>query len=847
MPHAEYSRSNETNNPLLFQSALELYTTASDFVGTLQDSYTGIIEPPSTNSELIKSADRVVDEALAENPIQTQTPEIPIDPEARRRRVAELTACTPEFEAEKQLELDAIIDETRLHAPSAHDRRSIELAGNLYRWQLFGKHSDPLPDGFVITKHPHTGDTYISCDKRRSFTASCIDTADAQFEIRGLNKLMGATREHLREVHDTSDELHAIINDNPANAFLRSFDVPSQPKTTEVPLDQRQRAIEEEKLRQAVLQRHGLDATQAANIQRGDPVDMELRRAFWRLDDQTQQQREPQKQDGLMRLRDYFVDCIADEYIRVRSNNMPEYDKGTIKAVFDDSLARRDEYREIASWTHGSDRKIIKELGGDKARDQLQYELIQKTIGIAITSLIHSETPPENFADFIESVERETTAVISNTLRYNIGAIKYDVTTGHSPNLRDAIVAPSGEFVPYEELQEYHHAHPIGETAYVNESMIDRQEARTLGEVQWGQVPNQRVIQIQERDTSLPKISLETELELKLYDREFDTADPVIPGYTLVSHDDLYFGFKRDATDPYAPVNVPLPEDKRLSLAKEFRDIGLETLATRVESQPLTVEELRANIQQSSYYPKPEWDDVGATKKYPHSIANDKLERFERVVINNELHVQCTGAANFLRLSLDHIFGPGSANITSGVAIDSKTYITAARHRQTTFVHNGLSYILDATSGAASLPSNTREAPEARTTQDAPPAAPKGPIVSYQDVAHSQQENLQMARRSLESQLSNALQTPDAQALYSHVAALPEATDPVRRTLGLAMRATNGGTISKAEAIALVEFLDVYKKRAPEELRSFGLPEYSPQMLDMLVTSARTIACNIAA
>jgi hypothetical protein len=763
----------------------------------------------------------------------------------------EIVSCSSEVEAEQRPKFDAAVERALSAAPSTHDKQSIQRTADILRWQMFGKPDDQLPEGLVITEV--MGKTKPSLDARKPFTIECAVESYVALAQTGVQGVENAVIADIRQrLHGAEPEVRSLCNNNPANALLRSFDVQGQPLTKEVPLDQRQRAIEEEKARRTTMQQFGMgDDVRVEDIPRGGPVDNALRRAYWRLDDQTQQKREPQSEQGAHdRARQYFAGRIADAYITAKKQmggkDTPDRQYiidflNNTKVDYDIDTRLQRQY--ILAYKTEVVADELQTLSVDTS-DPLGYDCTRFTLQQGIAELFSADCPA-SYTEFMDDIEYELYQAIEYSATSVIGTFGDYTPLSTGTELRDRLLAPCGEFVDAETLKEArsHHGHPNEACGYMTQEEMQQASMESIGSVQSGSVPSPRIIQMQEKNPALPRPSGQSDLKLFLYDERFTYADPDIPGYTLVRHNGDAYEFMHDAADPYVAANVPISADAQQILTHEYEQLGLQTLADRIKSQStLTVEELRGFIQAESNYPVPTNDEIlGRSSRYSRAPYSD-LQHFGRVVAGGKLQIQCTGAASFLKLSLQKAFGNPSASTVNGLTIEpSSTTLNNLGHQQTAFQHDGKMYILDATPGGATTPL-VGQAPDIKRTDVQQVPIRPADMQTLNSPAKTADEQLQAIRTNFEKQLGIALKAPHTEALYEHIAKLPEATDPVRRTLGLAMRATSGDTVSFAEATSHLDFLDAYKDRSPQELRQLGLPVYDRKMLDMLSKSTEAIA-----
>jgi hypothetical protein len=238
------------------------------------------------------------------------------------------------------------------------------------------------------------------------------------------------------------------------------------------------------------------------------------------------------------------------------------------------------------------------------------------------------------------------------------------------------------------------------------------------------------------------------------------------------------------AGDPYAEAAVPVPQAGVQKLIDAYKGLGLRNLATTLSHTPdLTVADLERHIHENTRYIVP---------KNRSFFSDTGLADFDEHVHKGELALQCTGSATFLMRSLELVFGEGCAAVQSGLVLPSgSTEVNAAEHMQVSFVHDGQTFMLDATgrldSNAQGIVANFASPAQQSNTSaapriDVPPVPPAPPIATVTETF--QQERLQHATQSFEQQLQLMFDLPDTQALIEHIAVRSE-DDPLRRSLAV--------------------------------------------------------------
>jgi hypothetical protein len=205
---------------------------------------------------------------------------------------------------------------------------------------------------------------------------------------------------------------------------------------------------------------------------------------------------------------------------------------------------------------------------------------------------------------------------------------------------------------------------------------------------------------------------------------------------------------------------------------------------------------------------------------------------------DGKLALQCTGSVHFLRLSLDEIFGKGSAGFIAGAPISLTGRITRLGHAQTGFQHNGRFFILD--SSAREAGSNMPMMQKSRTAQ--PPRVNTLDRTEYKPAATSASKKpdqepsytLTTIRNSLEMQSAMLFRMPQAtgETILERVSTLRR-SDPIRETFKTVLRLGNGRATSQ-ELDQLSNLLGSYHEIAYELRKEFGIPVYEQPVLTAL-------------
>jgi hypothetical protein len=776
-------------------------------------------------------------------------------PEEYQRAITELTTTSPEVAEAQSARLDEVVDEALRHTVGEHERQVLEYARGIFKWTLFGKSEEQLPDGLVIGSH--RGRPAVRLDARKLITLDCIIDAGSRLEQFGFEEVVEAVDADIESRSDAvREEMQGESRQNPAYLFMQSFDVHAQPEIVDVPLDEREKAIRAGQVRQEVIERHNL-LEPGGVFERASSADTELRRGLWHIDDETKPQVESRSdQNPTERARAYLAERAIDYHIARRDNieDTPEV-RERLKQLMLSTDAPADNaegYDRFILFDDATSSTYVLSEELTEGSPLMEEVLAGSILRNYVNTLLRDYDPSLPYDQAVEKTVNQAVQEVWEFMFDDIGkAGALDNIGEYDPAIRNSLMTPRGEQVPQGTLTEHAHLHHhgTGDTEFMTREAAESLQEQYVGHIESGTIPGMRVLQIRSRDETLPHTSDRSDAVLRLHGREFNDHDPSIPGFTLVARNDLEgrYEFTRNDTDPYASPEVPISTQQAQELADTYRAIGLNQLAFRMsQNTELTVADLAEYITIYSTYPLPQ--ETRYSEQYPRSHSTPDLESFRDFVDDGRLAVQCTGAKNFMKLSLQQLFGVESASSIAGRAIGTGD-ITELQHGQTTFTHNGESYIIDTTppsrAGMGTLPNPPSDAPlrpPRPTAHEQLQRTPRQQEISA-EIPRDPSAQLHAARASLETQLGAAMGIRGQQALYEAVAKLQPNVDPVRRTTEMAIQAAEGAATREA-AESLVTYLQNYRQQPRETLRAQGYPVYEPRLLDLLHMTAQRIYRN---
>ncbi len=800
-------------------------------------------------------------------------PEYSIDP--LEQRLADLICVPPEI-AEPQRELlHNVVDKALQTATTEHEKQSIYLTGRHLEWLYLGQPGDPLPEGMIIKVDKTTSARSLEYDSRLGFSSTCAQASRYKFDRLGFTDINKMTNDHIdSQVAEIKETLEPLIKRSSSYQLLSSFNVESPATPSEKPLDPYWRRIYEQQAEQGVRERFGLTPKQP--ILRGSPADSALRKELWRLDDMTIPVTEAQsKKDGLTRAREYFAGKLVDTYLQAYNSSTDRQN------LIDDLVANGNKRGRFDRFLYSTAATLAQEFDGDNVLDN---NMAKALLHGFMAEIFDDRTACVTYPEFLQKAMEYAT---NDSLTAGLRMALYD----KFESSRAYLIRPVGEEVSSDHLDPAM-AHPehSSQPGFMTRGTYERNRQMLVGHVAQGEVQSFRFMQLQTpRRGELPLSAPNTDLTIQLLPADIK-QEPFIPGYRLVSRNNDQFGFQKEEADPYASTShIIIPQDKRDALVETYKKLGLNQLAAALPAV-LGVETLTQSIAAHSDYPMP--TSVGPTsysdlpeRRYdelPSSFIANSLDAFAALVRGGRLQLQCTGAAHFLKLSLQEVFGVQSATTTGGIVLEkSNPVITRIEHEQTAFSHEGRTYILDATPSTqdGSLSPNSlhstqyieeqgllrswiarlrpRKATEIiesplsaklddfqKKSEELEQQASTQTSSPYEKTEAERQQALKNTRRSLETHLGVILNIRQREELLRRLVQLPEA-DPIRRTL-MTVSQASVGRANLSDVVELQKYIETYRE-APEALRQKArVATYNPELVSLLGNSAANLSRHLA-
>lgn len=719
----------------------------------------------------------------------------------------------------------------------------VEIAAGIMEWGIFGRLGHELPKGTILTPDG------VSRDTRLPYVNHTMNWLDSKIDSLGhVTETVRASIESREEKFE--EAIVGIITSSAEYNFFLSFAAPA-PQPIDQPLSSFWRQIRENQIEHGVRTRYGL--ADKAIILTGSPASRDLRRELHHLDDERMplEQAHDQNENEIVRARTHFLPLIASTFEKSC--------KKTFGSIVDngDMLVRAadtpegDFDAELYTIIIEAAPTIVEELCVSPTEQRFILE------EFSVTFL--EELYRNNHKDSIQTV---LDAALARVIGYMHDVFRFPANLEAAPLLHQL---PMTYDYGYRKPSNGNWEDVLSDQASVsNRETLEAQLRQTAGWVKKyeprGHQPSMRLIMADYDPT--PPIHINGTVRSDLivqFSPVGEQGKPRIPGYLLIGFDPQRnaFHYEKDGQgDPYVRCDVPLPDETRQALIKIYRELGLVKLAERLATERvMTVSELVTAIKASSHYHIPDelyetasWHKdgrraVSTESKYIHSLTD-----FSESVVDGRLRVQCTGAARFVRGSLDLLFGAGKAGTVSGHTIDANDdRINAATHAQTVFNHAGRQYILDATpSGQVRSRIGFRSS---FRRGDISGNAPRTPSIVQavrqvatnlatfpEQIEPSREEQLASLTASLIEQFKVYFDSPNKDSLYTKLVSLPS-HDPARRTMEMLVQYGNG-SLDDAEIAKRINYISDCSYADQETLKQLGIGHYSDSFLSNLQTTA---------
>ncbi|MES2631214.1 MAG: hypothetical protein V4611_04620 [Patescibacteria group bacterium] len=574
---------------------------------------------------------------------------------------------------------------------------------------LFQSGSIPVPDGYVAFRNAKTNATYVSHDPRIPYenTAASEEILSALRDA-GLHSIL---EENQKESKFEAAELMEIIlsawRQSSAYALLTSFDSPVQ-TTASAPLSPYWRSIREGQIEQDIRRRHGLSAEET--LINGSFARQELVRSLHWLDEEENPfEKKKAEVSGLERLKKFLWPYYRKAVEQLHSfNGAPRYELldeeihigqyDNAAMLVKDNMTGENTFLDLVELNWDVPFHILKDFStGSVIGDSMIYSrLTQATETIMqakkgkIVDLIHKSE-----SEYID-VEGDTWTgpylnLLQNGSNVAVNSEYFDFEVGEvisDEGLNDHVV---WNYYRYNLENVFSSESRIHTKSSIEQ--LSRTNVASVLEV--GNVSLRSRLMTSRRKDLEPGLDVTSDFDMKITINDSSSITiPDLYGYDLVGKDGNAYLFRRTTdSDPYDDCTVQIDDDKRLGLANIFAEAGLAAIADDIRlSKYLTVSDLTDILKSGSQYVY----DEGYARHSDSDISTiDDISMLEHDGI---LQLQCTGAAQVLRVSLNYIFGEGSSSVRSGFVVNpGRASVNAVGHMQTAFSHQGSFYILDST------------------------------------------------------------------------------------------------------------------------------------------------------
>ncbi|NUS74489.1 MAG: hypothetical protein HOQ05_13990 [Corynebacteriales bacterium] len=760
------------------------------------------------------------------------------------------------------------------------DEIAIRTFINRYEWEFFAKPGENFPstqlmvtDGRETTVH----NTFLG---GRYDTIEYSDLSD-HFQnffseiIEERNTYLFGTDGYADNDNEIEAATRAILVDSPQYRLFKLLAMPS-PLLEEAPLTLADRQLIENNLRESILgplrdspERHAAPGFAAERV---------FKKQMHSLDEQTKPQIRPAS-DPRNRIYNWLLQQARNGW-----SSTP------IKSSLDDDRVEKiavqkngNSYEIVAEYASG---KIdnINELVNDWSSDELPCEPRDLLYGTIFSSLLGYEfvrqflrddtTPPEQILDTVVGELAEGWAWAGhwdNLSDDEIYAILISLRRPQGPMCAD--VPESGDFgtIPESYISQPNRQEESQNTTGIqsehflriqqeikatvlSREQIEERKNITIGRVLSRDYQDQfsRLIIGQSKARKYPEISDQAQhmLVVEFEESLDDTTEPYIPGYVTTANSGKQWAFRRSAVDLHKGAHdVVIPRSGLAELVDAYGQLGLPSLAQALSKLEKTQGFVSADDLQKL---------ISAHSVYTYDKANElhptALQGFSHCIRKGRLHVQCTGAASFLAMSLRLAMPDCRATIHTGLTLSDDDRIHGLEHAQVALKHGNRLYLLDATPpsnlrGMARLKSfmRTRRAGFRNAQPSAPavdpltehvpdPAEFVETITSGELVEHITPHISANVVVQLEEIMRPAFNVTTNADLYRAILNLPK-RDPIR----IAMEA--GKQRPGTRGASAMSYLEKYSNDADHRDRIFKLTgrKYDPRFTALLVDCLRPL------
>ncbi|HSX15173.1 MAG TPA: hypothetical protein VLF40_00070 [Candidatus Saccharimonadales bacterium] len=229
---------------------------------------------------------------------------------------ATIEASYSDIEAQKQ-QLDEITAKAVAGSVDPLTAEAVSTLAGIYRWKMFGERGDPLPAGLIKYASDKRDAVHMAYDPRL-FDYDSRRACNRILAEAGMDDLLQLrTDQRQANMPAIKESIRRGVVTSPAYELASAFCGELFREPQELPLSPLERMRREKVIEDDVRKRFGLEDNEA--IERRSMADTVLRRAIFRLDDETLPRKEWQSEpdDGIARARRYFLGVAQDCWDRI--------------------------------------------------------------------------------------------------------------------------------------------------------------------------------------------------------------------------------------------------------------------------------------------------------------------------------------------------------------------------------------------------------------------------------------------------------------------------------------------------------------------------------------------------
>jgi hypothetical protein len=767
---------------------------------------------------------------------------------------AELERCNTASEAAERQQLGDFVTERIGVAPTPYAAEVLTAVGGILEWQLFGKPGDPLPPGLIKVVNDDMRGMTVQEDPR--YAPGLFHGLLRDWDQAALGPILDTRSQRRAEQYDNLyPHMVGIFASTPLGKRLASFVENIPIAQEEKPLPAYMVVAKAELARKALANRYNVQPPR--NVETDARTRTSYRPIRARIENETMLQPTAHNEEdtALTAARTYVTGLIQRAFAMqdqsVRVQGMPYFeDQANI-------------WRLTVPTNKG-----LKEVG----LKLFLAPVINEMYGPADCRLEDIEEIAYNVAaDVFRNTTIPYAQLLETRLRQNFDTDSHPVMSAMkgseaywSFELHNRLKRPAGDAISYQQYLELSMHNP--RNAFADQvasgftiNLASREEVDALASIKTGTVrvapkyngTGLRLMFLQTRDEAVAGQPVGgTPLVITLDDMARSKKDPFIPGFKLVSRSDYgsaaetlkYEFMPADEGDPYAACHVPVPAEGQATLLKAYDYLGMDGLAEKIRSNPsLTVDQLKLYIQQESVYIYP-------PRSSGWSGGDEKLPMFKSSVKDGKFETQCSGAAYFMKCSIDAAFGPGNAMVVGGDTIAmGNTLLDKAGHNQVSLSLEGSHYFIDSTPGSPPSPLNAQ--PPKSTGRVALTQPSIVPTEYFKQLAADVQLESALAegKQALEGELLHVFKAATTDELYDKLVRLSD-EDPILRSVRCLYQANKTGHTDRQELDGTLTLLHrLIANENPEAVRNLGWSGYSANLLKLVAQELARLQTAIIA